>query len=162
MMRDQKKMKKYIKAIERKLNMPKAVKARVMMDLVSSVQGRREAGKTDEEIFEELGSPKKAAADLNEQMKDYTYIKSPWRWVCLAIMIVCGLALIFGGTAGFLAFLLSASVADSVGVIGGVDGPTAIFVSAPFDYIWYQTGIILLILMMAILGFYRLSRCPRK
>ena len=62
----QKKMKKYTNAIERKLNMPKDVKSRVMNDFISSIQGRREAGQTDAEIFAELGSPKKAAADLNE------------------------------------------------------------------------------------------------
>ena len=83
----QKKMKKYTNAIERKLNMPKEVKDRVMTDFISSIQGRRESGQTDEEIFAELGSPKKVAAELNEQMKDYTYFKSPWRWVCLAIII---------------------------------------------------------------------------
>ena len=77
-------MKKYLAAIARRLNMPKDVKERVMNDFQSSIRGRLEAGQTDEEIFAELGSPKKVAAELNEQMKDYTYIKSPWRWVCLA------------------------------------------------------------------------------
>ena len=107
-------------------------------------------------------APAKAAAELNEQMKDYTYVKSPWRWVCLAIIIGCILSLIFGGTIGLLVHLLNASVSSSIGIIGGADGPTAIFVTTSPDYIWYQTGITAIILIMAILGFYRLSRCPRK
>lgn len=158
----QKKMKKYTNAIERKLNMPKDVKTRVMTDFISSIQGRRESGQTDEEIFAELGSPKKVAADLNEQMKDYTYVKSPWRWVCLAIIIGCMMSFAFGGTIGMLVHLLNASVSSSIGIIGGADGPTAIFVTTSNDYIWYRAGITAIILVMAILGFYRLSRCPRK
>lgn len=158
----QKKMKKYTNAIERKLNMPKDLRARVLNDFISSIQGRREAGQTDEEIFAELGSPKKVACELNEQMKDYTYVKSPWRWVCFAIIIGCILSLVFGGTIGLLVHLLNASVSSSVGIIGGADGSTAIFVTTSSDYIWYQTGITAIILIMAALGFYRLSRCPRK
>ena len=157
----QKKMKKYTNAIERKLNMPKDVKARVMNDFISSIQGRREAGQTDEEIFAELGSPKKAAADLNEQMKDYTYVKSPWRWLCLAVVVASVLSLAFGGTIGLLVHLLNTS-ASSIGIIGGADGPTAIFVTTSQDYIWYKLGTTIILMIMGILGFYRLSRCPRK
>ena len=157
----QKKMKKYTNAIERKLNMPKEVKARVMNDFISSIQGRREAGQTDAEIFAELGSPKKAAADLNEQMKDYTYVKSPWRWLCLAVVVTSVLSLAFGGTIGLLVHLLNTS-ASSIGIIGGADGPTAIFVTTSQDYIWYKSGITMILMIMGILGFYRLSRCPRK
>ena len=156
-----KKMKKYTNAIERKLNMPKEVKARVMNDFISSIQGRREAGQTDAEIFAELGSPKKAAADLNEQMKDYTYVKSPWRWLCLAVVVASVLSLAFGGTIGLLVHLLNTS-ASSIGIIGGADSPTAIFVTTSQDYIWYKSGITMILMIMGILGFYRLSRCPRK
>ena len=158
-------MKRYMASIARRLNMPKDVKERVMNDFQSSIQGRREAGQTDEEIFAELGSPKKVAAELNEQMKDYTYMKSPWRWVCLVIIIGCILSLIFGGTLGVLMHLFNASLADSVGIIGGADGPTAIFITASpdyKDYVLYQAGITVLILVMSVLGFWRLRRCPRK
>jgi hypothetical protein len=158
-------MKRYMASIARRLNMPKDVKERVMNDFQSSIQGRREAGQTDEEIFAELGTPKKVAAELNEQMKDYTYIKSPWRWVCLVVLIGCILSLIFGGTLGLLMHLLNASLADNVGIIGGADGPTAIFITTSPDYreyVWYQAGITVLILVMSVLGFWRLRRCPKK
>ena len=158
-------MKKYLAAIARRLNMPKDVKERVMNDFQSSIQGRREAGQTEDAIFAELGPAKKGAAELNEQMKEYTYIKSPWRWVCLAVIIGCILSLIFGGTLGLLMRLFNASLADSVGIIGGADGPTAIFITTSPDYreyVWYQAGITVLILVMSVLGFWRLRRCPRK
>lgn len=159
---EQKNMKKYTNSIERKLNMPKDVRNRVMNDLVSSIQGRREAGQTDAEILAELGSPKKVAADLNEQMKEYTYVKSPWRWVCFAVIIGSALSLAFGGTIGLLVHLLNAYASQTVGIIGGADGPTAIFVTTSPDYVWYKLGITVIFLIMGILGFYRLSRCPRE
>ena len=159
------KMEKYLASIARRLNMPKDVKERVMNDFQSSIRGRLEAGQTEQEVFAELGAPKKAAAELNEQMKDYTYIKSPWRWVCLAVIIGCILSLTFGGTLGVLMHIFNAALTDSVGIIGGADGPTAIFITTSPDYqeyIWYQAGITVLILVMSVLGFWRLRRCPRK
>lgn len=158
-------MKKYLASIARRLNMPKDVKERVMNDFQSSIRGRLEAGQTEQEVFAELGSPKKVAAELNEQMKDYTYIKSPWRWVCLAIIIGCILSLTLGGTLGVLLHIFNAALTDSVGIIGGADGPTAIFITTSPDYqeyIWYQAGITVLVLLMSVLGFWRLRRCPRK
>ena len=158
----QKKMKKYTNTIERNLNMPREVKARAMNDFISSIQGRREAGQSDAEIFAELGDPKKVASDLNEQMKEYTYVKSPWRWACMALSICTLLSILFGGTLRLLAYLFNASAASSIGIIGGADGPTAIFVTTSPDYIWYKLGISMILLILGILGFHRLSRCPRK
>ena len=164
----QKTMKKYTNAVERRLNMPREVKARVMNDFISSIQSRREAGRTDGEIFAELGSPKQAAAELNRQMEEYTFIKSPWRWPCLTAAILSGAVLLYGGLTELLARLLTLAwnhEAASIGIIGGADGPTAIFVtSSPSDPGLFLTrvGLPALILVMALIGFIRLSRCPRK
>lgn len=68
---EEKKMKKYIKAVKRRLNLPSDIKKRVMNDFVCSIQSRREAGKTDEEIFAELGLAANVPAELNEQMKEW-------------------------------------------------------------------------------------------
>ena len=73
---EEKKMNQYIKAVKRRLNLPSDVKKRVMNDFVCSIQSRREAGKTEEEIFTELGSAANVAEELNEQMKEYTYRKA--------------------------------------------------------------------------------------
>ena len=155
-------LKKYVASVERKLNMPKDVKNRVITDFSSSIECRREAGQTIDAIIAELGSPDNVAAELNEQMKDYTYVKSPWRWVCLVLIVGCVLSLLYGGAIGLIEHMMNVAINSSLGIIGGADGPTAVFVTTSPDYALYQIGISLLILFMAILGFYRLSRCPRK
>ena len=158
----QKKMKKYTNTIERNLNMPREVKARVMNDFISSIQGRREAGQSDEEIFAELGDPKKVASDLNEQMKEYTYVKSPWRWACFTLSIGALLSILFGGTFRLLAYLFNASASSSIGIIGGADGPTAIFVTQSPGSAIQGTLMTILILVMSIVGFWYLGHMRKK
>lgn len=157
-------MKKYIRAVARRLDMPKDVKDRVMNDFVSSIQGRREAGQTDEAIRAELGSPRKAAAELSEQMKAYTYQKSPLRWVMLALSIISGIILAADGFTSLMLWLFNRQINQGVGIIGGADGPTAIFVtSAPPSFSYYMEIIGLVILVVAgVAGFYHYSHRPGK
>ena len=162
----EKKMKKYTSAIERRLNLPRKVKARVMSDFISSIEARRETGMTEEQIYEELGTPAKAAADLNEQMKEYAYRKSPWRFLFLA-------AAIFGGVevlSCLAAWILYLSMGDplftgvnaaSIGIIGGSDGPTAIFVTTAVPQ-WTEVLIPVLLLILGICGFLRLRKCRTR
>ena len=160
----EKKMKRYVNAVERRLNLPKDVRARVMSDFGSSIAARREAGQTDEQIYEELGEPKEAAADLNEQMKEFAYRKSPWRYVFLGAAIVSGLWIVAYGVTQILGFLILSQAnisAASVGIIGGADGPTAIFVTSSVGISW-DAVIMVLVLMVGIVGFLRLRRCRKK
>lgn len=159
MTNQQKKMKKYMTAIERRLNLPREVRVRVMSDLMSSVAARREAGQTDEEIFADLGTPETVATELNEQMKEYAYTKSNWRWAALAGAVIAAGMLIIRSVTGLLVLLLNFSVSESasVGIIGGADGPTAIFVTtAPGGYLWLLWG---LVLAMCLLGWWKLGHC---
>lgn len=158
-----KKMKKYTNSVERKLNLPRNVKSRVMADFITSIQSRRDAGLTDEEIFAELGAPGAVAADLNEQMKEFAYRKSPWRWACLVPMILCALMLAFKGGVQMMLFLLNLNVnASSVGIIGGADGPTAIFVTRTSGSMYLETVILALVLILSLIGFYRLGHMRKK
>lgn len=156
------KMKKYIKSIERRLNLPRDIKERVMSDLVSSIRARQEAGHTDEEIISELGTPAKAAADLNEQMKEFAYRKSPWRFAFAALAAYGAAELLGSAWAQILYWILRADTiftpgeSASVGVIGGADGPTAIFVTSPG---WMHILIPVLMLAVGIWGFLRLRKC---
>lgn len=142
-MTEQKKMKKYCNAVKRRLNLPRDVKTRVMSDFGSSINARREAGESDDQICAELGSPKEAAALLNEQMKEYAYRKSKWRWLALAVAVLSGVMLVWTTAVNWLLTLLfsfTLSEAESVGIIGGADGPTAIFVTqspGPDYEVWF-------------------------
>ena len=160
-----KEIEKYTKSVERRLNLPKDVKERVMSDFISSIRARQEAGQTEAAIMEELGSPQKAAADLNEQMKEFAYHKSPWRFAFLALAVYGGAKLLSGLWANILYWILRLKTilvpgeAASVGVIGGADGPTAIFVTAPL-LVYYLIPLVLTV--VGIWGFLRLRKCKKS
>ena len=61
-----------------------------------------------------------------------------------------------------LCILLTACGNDSsIGIIGGADGPTAVFVTASVGSAWQMFGMILL-LAVGILGYLKLSRFGKK
>lgn len=152
----------YLKRVNRRLNMPHKEKSRVISDLHSSIIARQESGQTPEEILKELGTPKQTAAELNLQMKEYTYRKSPWRWACLGLAILCATVLLFGGSIGILTFLINKSMNSSLGIIGGADGPTSIFIATPEGYNMQQFILYGILLVMGIVGFIALGHIKRK
>ena len=154
-------MKKYIRSIARRLNLPRDIKKRVIADLTGSIQERREAGQSDREIMAELGSPRQAAAELNEQMREYAFRKSPWRYLCLVLSGLAGAWLIWywGLTSLFRGITLQES--GSIGVIGGADGPTAIFVTTTGGFDW-DIPIMVGLVILGILGYIFLCRLPGK
>ena len=153
----------YLRAVGRRLNMPNEVKNRVIADLASSIAARKEDGQEETEILKELGTPKAAARELNQQMAEYTYGKSPWRWACLGLAVFSGLCIAYKGLAGLLLVLFNKAHNASIGIIGGADGPTAIFVSTnPSGQVFPSIGIYILLLAMGIIGFLALSRIGRK
>lgn len=170
MNRQQKEMKKYCASIERRLNLPKDVRVRVMNDFTTSIAAMREAGRTDGEIREELGSPKKVAADLNGQMKEFAYRKSPWRFVFLAGAVLSGLWLVLYRSFLWLAEILMVASfpvhqgeSSSMGIIGGADGPTAIFVATTSTSGPDWDAILVVAVLVACTGiFLRLRKCRPK
>ncbi len=152
-------MKRYVNAVERRLNLPREIKARVMSDFLSAISARREAGLTDEEIRRELGSPKAVAAELNKQMKDFAYRKSPWRFACLALAAVSGIYLMISM---LIRWYLCNLGLMGVGIIGGADGPTSIYIAASSNS--GKAPLIPLALLAAgLLGFFLLRRIrPKK
>lgn len=156
------KIEKYLRLVRRRLNMPGTLKDRVIADLVSSVEARKENGQSEEEILAELGTPKQAAKELNAQMQEYTYQKSPWRWGCLGLAVFSALCIAYKGLPGLLLMLFNkANNASSLGIIGGADGPTAVFVTTNSAVI-PSIGIFFLLLTMGIIGFFALSRLHKK
>lgn len=158
-----KEMKKFLRAVRRRLDMPKDVKDRVMEDFVSSIQATKDDGLSEDAILSELGTPKQAAANLNVQMNEYTYRKSPWRWVCLALTVLSGLCIAYNGLPGLLLVLFNKTynASASIGVIGGADGPTAIFVTTKTSMASLY-GIYGCVMILGLTGFLLLRRLKRK
>ena len=156
------KMQKYRRSVRRRLNMPKALKDRVMADFLCSIDARREDGQKEEMILEELGNPKQAAKELNRQMQEYTYRKSPWRWACLALAILSGLCIAYKGLPGLLLMLFNKANNASIGIIGGADGPTAVFVTTSGNGFHATIGLYILFLITGVLGFLILRKLKQK
>ena len=158
-----KNMEKFLRRVKRRLEMPADLRDRVMADFASSVQLRRDEGKTDAQIIAELGSPKEVSALLNEQMKEYTFRKSPWRFLFAAVSVYGAFRLLGSLISRVFAFFIGVSMAVSesstVGIIGGADGPTAIFVTAPR---WTGLTISFGALFIGAAGYFLLRRCRRK
>lgn len=157
-------MEKYLRAVRRRLNMPKTIKDRVMSDFSGSIEARLENGQSFEEVLLELGNPCQAAEELNRQMLDYTYQKSPWRWVAFALAVFSGLCLVYHGYTGLLLMLFNkANNAAGIGVIGGADGPTAVFVTTKNMYSGLPAeAIYVMLLIMGVIGFVALSKLRRE
>jgi len=149
-------MKRYMNAIERRLDLPRDVRARVMSDLATTVTARRENGESDDAIRESLGTPRKVAAELNEQMAEFRYKKSPWRFAFLALGIFAVLWLLWGVIVP-LVFTLAVNDSASVGIIGGADGPTAIFVATATGA-WVDVVAALAVLAVAVVGYLKFRR----
>ena len=118
---------------------------------------------TEEEIYAELGSAEKVAAELNEQMKEFAYRKSPWRWLSLALAVFSGLCLVYHGLAGLLLVLFNKAYNASIGIIGGADGPTSVFVTTTKLYSGLPAeAIYVLLLIMGVVGFIALGKLKQK
>ena len=144
-------VKQYMNAIERALRVDWKTRVRIMNDLCSDFQSRRDAGQTDEQIMAELGSPKAVAAEFNAAFaEEHGPYQSPLRWIWLALAVLLPLAANWTG--------LQPAEASSIGIIGGADGPTAIFVTARFvwsDVLPWAVGFLALFLLA---GWCRKSR----
>ena len=118
-------VKRYMNAIERRLRADRHTRVRIMTELAGDFESRREAGQSDEQIMAELGTPDEVAAQFNIAM-GASGKPSRWRWAFVALAVVV-LAVV---SLPMLASQFTAGQAASVGVIGGADGPTAIYVTA--------------------------------
>ena len=83
--------------------------------------------------------------------------RSPWRFVCLAAAVVSGGWLVFYGAVQLLALRALEGEAVSIGIIGGADGPTQIFVTTAPPDLW---SLVLPLVFFALMlwGFIRTRR----
>lgn len=152
-------IKRYIAAVGRRLELPRDVKKRCLSDLRATITSRLAGGESWEQVREALGSPGEAAARIREQTAEFAYHKSKWRFAFLALAVLSGGWLAFyGGMMLILTLSLRAAApAQSVGIIGGADGPTAVFVTTSAGPDW---DLILMAgaLLVGIVGYWHLRR----
>jgi len=132
-------VKQYVNAIERRLHLPLREKARIMSDISTSIAARHEAGESYEAVMADMGPPDAVAAPFNWAFAGQ-YKGSAWRFLwlglALAVLVAAAAALVF--TAGMAAGVEMAFLPQSLpwvgtasaGIIGGADGPTAVFVTS--------------------------------
>ena len=85
--------------------------------------------------------------------------KNPWRFAFLGMTILSGLWLIIDRLLPWLVVRLMSPNAASIGVIGGADGPTAIFITSRPGNILEQL-VPLALLIIGIGGYLFLRRKP--
>ena len=147
---NEKQLARYLRAVRRRLPLSGQMKDRVMDDLRSSINERREAGQTDAEIFAALGPAKQAAAELTAQLPGYAFRKSPLRFVCLG--------------AALLALLLSGCFVKTVDELYTLPkhGPTEIFIAGPQIFDWADVIAAGIVLVLGLIGYLLLRRLPPK
>ena len=135
MTEEQKKIKKYVNAIERHLHMSLKQKARVNTDLGTEIHLRMEAGATADEVIQEMGSPKEVAERFNEEMGTRREGKNFFRILFLCFSIFAVILLLIFAVEGFLENQrIEREMAEaSVSIIGGADGPTSVFVAGKLN-----------------------------
>lgn len=160
-----KQIKKYLSAVKRRLNLPKEIRNRLLSDLQTTITARLEQGESWETVSAALGSPAQVAESYMEQMKDYAYRKSPWRFAFLTVAIVYAVRILREWFTYFVALMMVLSMNHSnqasIGIIGGADGPTAIFLTSPYatrTEPWLISGVIVLSLLV----YFRLRKCKQK
>lgn len=124
-------IKRYVNTVERNLRMDRATRLRIMRDLGSDIQARLEQGKTPEAVLAELGPAEAVAESFNRAFCGHAAPrKSRWRWLFLAGAVLAGGLAAVWGLAGSALMLVPPAGAAGIGIIGGADGPTTIFLSS--------------------------------
>lgn len=118
-------VKRYVNTVGRHLRLDRTTRLRVMNDLASDLQSRLDAGESLADIQDDLGDARTLADTLNREFVDHRDNASPWRWAFLVLAIFLVLVIAVNG-------MTAQSNSASIGIIGGADGPTAIFVSVQY------------------------------
>lgn len=87
--------------------------------------------------------------------------KNPWRFLCLGAAVLAGLWMAVDKLLPLLVARKLTQEAASIGIIGGADGPTAIFITSQPSSLWNWL-VPLVILILGIVGFIRLGHCKNS
>lgn len=120
---EEQEIKKYINEIKHLIKAPNSMKKRISADLAQDINARIEKGESFADIRQDLGTPVTAAASFNTELCDCIDRGSKWQYLFLGFLaLLCVFAIA-------MSFLHGKSAASSIGIIGGADGPTSIFLT---------------------------------
>lgn len=158
-------IKRYVNAIEARLALPLRDKARVMSDISSTIEARHEAGESYEEIMKDMGAPDEVAAQFNEEMAPGARAKTPLRFVPLVLAAATCVPAVFQAISSIAVTQLLAAN-GTIGIIGGADGPTAVFVTSklasPIEILFSVLTFSPAALAICLLGWYFLLAGKRR
>lgn len=133
----------YIHEVERLLPLPRQAKKEVLRDLEEAFASAAEHGETESQLIQRLGSPKEFVESLNEQLGFERLSGEIWkRKQIIAIVCAAILSLLCLGVYSAAKAMGMSRMIESLGVIGGADGPTAIFVTSTGPDILYWMALL--------------------
>ena len=88
MTEDQKKIKRYVNQLERRLRLPLELKVRINGDIGTEIHQRMESGQTVDQVFQEMGSPDEVAASFNREFSEFEIRKNPIRFLFLIMVVM--------------------------------------------------------------------------
>ena len=131
---------KYRAVFRRNLFLPRNIIREEIQKLDAVIKDFISQGESPESILRRLGSPRELAARVQATHPEYR--KSPFRFLFLQLaatgflgVLATVLSLLFFGHIllnGIPQFFLTVSSNASLGMIGGADGPTAVYITGSF------------------------------
>ena len=135
---------KYLRAVGRLL--PRKVRRAVLRDLEERFDAAAEHGESAEAVIAALGTPEEFTAPFREG-------RAPALWPPL---VLAGLGLLVSAACGLGLWLQARLGGEDIGVIGGADGPTHLYVTAGgVSPLWLLLGLGLVLLVAGLLWLRR-------
>ena len=157
--------KKYLRLFRRSLCLPGRRRRQAIREVKEKLGGQQDY----KDLVQTLGTPENTAQARNLSEDGVVYRKSPGRLPCLILGCLGALGLIWTPMLQWIGLWslrrgeLLQSADASIGIIGGADGPTAVFVtSPPLLHTLLQLIPCLLIAVIGFLGWYRLRYYKEK
>lgn len=123
--------KQYLRQILRRIRVTDSTKRRIRADLSAGIAARESSGMTPEQIQAEMGSPDKVAAEFNAAFAGTDaaawYRRQRAAQIAAIVLAVLAAAAFLSGPGGWMLYIALAG--PGIGIIGGADGPTSVYVA---------------------------------
>jgi len=122
---------KYIHEVNKMLPLPSRAKKEICRDLEEIFESAAEHGESEAQVIQRLGSPEEFVRSLNEQIdfKKFSLEHQRKKHLLVIICIFIASMVCFGIYAVLNLIGITRQLEHSLGIIGGADGPTAIFIT---------------------------------